>query len=78
MRGVLLSGPYEGGTVEVTRDGSDTGWHIWVLPRAGDAPGPLEGWDIWVDEEDDFAEWFSKPEFQVRWIDPPIFSPPSI
>ena len=72
MRGILTTGPHKGHCIEVTRDRSRAGWHIWVTrcPTDDDRnDDQFPGWDIWMDEDQDLLEWFEDPEFQVRWFD---------
>lgn len=66
--GRARSGRYRGMFVEVERDPSGTGFHIWVL-RRHPKEGPSEGWDIWADAPTDLAEWLGPRQMDVEWIE---------
>ncbi|MCX5205812.1 hypothetical protein OG897_30765 [Streptomyces sp. NBC_00237] len=55
-RGVVVSGEYRGLELEILRDVTDTGWHIY-----------LGEWDIWVDTAEDMEEWLDDPSMRISW-----------
>lgn len=65
--GRARAGEHDGCYVEVERDQSDTGWHIWVL-QGDPRDGPSDGWDIWADDDDQLQEWLGVGQLNVEWI----------
>lgn len=57
---------HRGMFVEVERDVSESGWHIWLLAKHP-KEGPSEGWDIWADTWDDVLEWVGPEHLDVMW-----------
>lgn len=68
--GRVTSGPHRGMFVQVERDASGTGWHIWLLERW---PPPAEGFDIWADDQAQLDAWLGPDHLAVDWLpEPPV------
>lgn len=65
--GIARSGEHRGWYIEVERDPSWTGWHIWVS-REDPRLGPSKTWDIWADDEEQVRDWLGVDEMSVEWI----------
>lgn len=65
--GRVRAGDHVGCYVEVERDTSGAGWHIWVL-REDPRRGPAKGWDIWADDEEQLMEWLGPTHLSVEWV----------
>ncbi|WP_157041887.1 hypothetical protein [Nitriliruptor alkaliphilus] len=52
--------------LEVERDQSGAGWHVW-LNHEHPSRGPSEGWDIWADTAEDVLEWLRV--LDVMWVE---------
>lgn len=53
--------------VEVERDVSLSGWHIWLTQR-DPRDGPSEGWDVWAETEEHLQEWLGPDVLDVEWL----------
>ena len=62
-------GEHRGWYVEVERDPSNSGWHLWLLDDDPRVQRPSSrGWDIWADDDEQLTSWLSD-RLDVEWID---------